>query len=83
MCLDEIHNKILRFLYENTPDDYDDSGEVSRKIILKSINYKPRQIEKACKDLESMGFIELYSSVYHNEWASIAITDEGLDYLKV
>ena len=82
MLLEDIHDEILRFLYKNLPEDYFESGEVSRKILFKSINYKPRQIEKACKDLESMGFVEFYTSVYHSEWVSIAITDEGLDYIE-
>ncbi|MCW4014173.1 MAG: hypothetical protein NWF07_14465 [Candidatus Bathyarchaeota archaeon] len=83
MSLENIHDEILRFLYKNLPEDYSESGETSRKILFKSINYKPRQIEKACKELESKGFVEFYTSVYHSEWASIAITDEGLDYLEV
>jgi len=83
MSLEAIHEEILQFLYKNLPEDYNDSGEVSRKILFKSINYKPRQIEKACKELESKGFVEFFTSVYHSEWASIAITDEGLDYLEV
>ncbi len=82
MSIEAIHMEILRFLYKNLPEDYSDSGKVSRKILLKSINYKPRQIEKACKELESKGFIELFTSVYRSEWASIAITDAGLDYLE-
>ena len=83
MSLENIHDEILLFLYKNLPEDYSDSGEISRKILFKSINYKPRQIEKACKELESKGFVEFFNSVYHSEWASIAITDEGLDYLEV
>jgi hypothetical protein len=46
------------------------------------VNYKPRQIEKACDDLESKGFVELHTGFYKNEWASITITDEGIDYLE-
>lgn len=83
MSLENIHDEILSFLHKNLPEDYSESGEVSRKILFKSINYKPRQIEKACKELEIKGFVEFYNSVYHREWASIAITDEGLDYLEV
>jgi DNA-binding MarR family transcriptional regulator len=82
MSLENIHDEILLFLYKNLPEDYSDSGEISRKILLKSINYKPRQIEKACKELESKGFVEFFNNVYHSEWVSIAITDEGLDYLE-
>jgi len=82
MSLEAIHEEILWFLYKNLPEDYSDSGEVSRKILFKSINYKPRQIEKACKELESKGFVEFFTSVYHKEWVSIAITDEGLDFLE-
>jgi len=42
MSLEAIHEEILWFLYKNLPEDYSDSGEVSRKILFKSINYKPR-----------------------------------------
>ena len=81
MSLERIHRDILRYLSDNLPQDFSDVGEVSRKILFKSVNYKPRQIEKACKDLESKGFVELHTGFYKSEWASISITDDGLDYL--
>ena len=56
-------------------------GGVSRKILFKSVNFKPRQIEKTCKDLESKGLLRFHTGFYKNEWASISITDEGMDYL--
>ncbi len=73
----------MRYLSDNLPKDFSESGEVSRKILFQSVNYKPRQIEKACKDLESRGFVELHTGFYKSEWASISITDEGLDYLEI
>ena len=82
MSLERIHQEILRYLFDNLPQDFSDTGEVSRKILLKSVNYKPRQIENACKDLESKGFVELHTGFYKNDWASISITDDGLDYLE-
>jgi len=80
MIFERIHHEILRYLSDNLPKGFE-SGEVSRKVLFKSVNYKPRQIEKACKDLESKGFVELYFGFYKNDWASISITDQGLDYL--
>ena len=82
MSLERIHQDILRYLSDNLPQDFSDTGEVSRKILFKSVNYKPRQIEKACDDLESRGFVELHTGFYRSEWASISITDDGLDYLE-
>ena len=82
MSLERVHREILRYLFDNLPQDFSESGEVSRKILLKSVNYKPRQIEKACKDLELRGFVELHSGFYKSDWASISITDEGLGYLE-
>ena len=81
MSLERVHQEILRYLYDNLPQDLSDTGEVSRKILFKSVNYKPRQIEKACDDLESKGYVVLHTGFYKNEWASISITDEGMDYL--
>ena len=82
MSLERIHQEILRYLFDNLPQDFSDTGEVSRKILFKSVNDKPREIEKACKDLESKGFVELHTGFYKNDWASISITDEGIDYLE-
>jgi len=82
MSLERIHQEILRYLFDNLPQDFSDMGEVSRKILFKSVNDKPREIEKACKDLESKGFVELHTGFHKNDWASISITDEGIDYLE-
>ena len=75
MSLERVHLDILRYLY--------DTGGVSRKILFQSVNYKPKQIEKACDDLESKGYVELHAGFYKSEWASISITDEGMDYLEL
>ena len=83
MSLERIHQEILRYLSDNLPQDFSDTGEVSRKILFKSVNDKPRQIDKACKDLESKGFVELHTGFYKSDWASISITDDGLDYLEI
>ena len=82
MSLERIHQDVLRYLSDNLPQDFSEAGDVSRKILFKSVNYKPRQIEKACHDLESRGFVELHTGFYKSEWASISITDDGLDYLE-
>ena len=82
MSLERIHHEILRYLSDNLPQDFSESGDVSRKILFKSVNYKPRQIGKACNNLESKGFVELNFGFYKNDWISISITDEGLDYLE-
>ena len=81
MSLERVHQEILRYLYDHLPQDLSDTGEVSRKILFKSVNFKPRQIEKACEDVESKGLVRLHSGFYKNEWTSISITDEGMDYL--
>ena len=82
MSLERIHHEILRYLFDNLPQDFSESGDVSRKVLFKSVNYKPRQIEKACKELVSEGFVELYFGFYKNEWISISITDDGMDYIE-
>ncbi len=81
MLLERVHLEILRYLSDNLPLDESDLGDVSRKILFKSVNFKPRQIEKACKDLESKGLVRLHSGFYKREWTSIFITDEGIDNL--
>jgi len=81
MSLEQVHLEILRYLYDNLPQDESDMGGVSRKILFKSVNFKPRQIEKACKDLESKRLVRLHSGFYKSEWTSISITDEGIDNL--
>ena len=81
MSLERVHLEILRYLYDNLPQDESDMGGVSRKIMFKSVNFKPRHIENACEDLESKGLVRLHSGFYKSEWTSISITDEGMDYL--
>ena len=81
MSLERVHLEILRYMYDNLPQDDSDTGDVSRKILFKSVNFKPRQIEKACEDLESKGLVRLHSGFYKSEWTSIFITDEGIDNL--
>ena len=82
MSLDRIHVEILRYLSDNMPQDFSDLGKISRKILFKSVNFKQRQVEKACKELETRGFVVLHSGFYKSDWTSISITDEGLDYLE-
>jgi len=82
MSLERIHHEILRYLFDNLSHDFSESGDVSRKVLFKSVNYKPRQIEKACKELESKGFVEFSFGFYKNEWVSISIRDDGMDYIE-
>ena len=82
MSLEKIHLEILRLLYDNSPQVFSYTGDVSRKILVKSVNFKPRQIEKACSDLESKGYVYLHTGFYKNDWSSISITDEGIDFLE-
>ncbi len=79
MSLERVHLEVLRYLSDNMPLDESDMGGVSLKIRFKSVNFKPRQVEKACKELESKGLVTLHSGFYKNEWSSISITDDGLD----
>lgn len=79
MLLERVHIEVLRYLFDNLPLDESDMGGVSRKILFKSVNFKPRQIEKACNALESKGLVRLHSGFYKSEWSSISITDEGMD----
>ena len=72
---------MLRYLFDNLPQDESEMGEVSRKILFKSVNFKPRQVEKACKELEARYMVWFKSGFYKNEWSSISITDEGIDYV--
>lgn len=81
MPLERVHLEVLRYLADNLPEDESDMGGVSRKVLFKSVNFKPRQIERACNELESKGMVRFTSGFYKNEWSSISITDDGLDYL--
>ena len=42
MSLERIHREILQFLSDNLPQDFSESGEVSRKILFQSVNFKLR-----------------------------------------
>jgi hypothetical protein len=79
MSLERVHHEVLRYLFDNLPFDESDMGGVSLKILFKSVNFKPRQVEKACKELESKGLVTFHSGFYKSEWTSISITDDGLD----
>jgi hypothetical protein len=79
MSLERVHLDVLRYLSDNLPLDESDMGGVSRKILFKSVKFKPKQVEKACKELESKGLVTLHSGFYKSEWTSISITDDGLD----
>ena len=81
MSFERVHQDILRYLFDNLPPDFSDTGGISRKILFKSVNYKQRQIEKACNYLESKGFVTLHIGFFKNEWSSISITDEGIDHV--
>jgi hypothetical protein len=81
VSLEKIHIDILQLLIDNTPQDLSDLGDVSRKILFQSVNYKPRQIEKACTELETRGLVQLHAGFYKNKWTSISITDKGIDTL--
>ena len=82
MSLEKIHLDILQLLMDNVPEDFSDTGDISRKILFKSVNYKPRQIEKACDELESRGFVQLHAGFFNKDWSSISITDEGIDAME-
>lgn len=79
MQLEKIHLEILQLLMDNLSEDFSDAGDISRKILFKSVNYKPRQIEKACDELESRGLVQLNAGFFNKDWSSISITDEGID----
>jgi len=82
VSLEKIHLEILQLLMDNVPKDFSDVGDISRKILFKSVNYKPKQIEKACDELESRGFVQLHAGFFKKEWSSISITDEGIDFME-
>ena len=82
MSLEKIHREILRLLYDNSSQDFSDTGDVSRKILVQSVNFKPRQIEKACSDLESKGYVHLHTGIdfleSKEEWDSNPWTPKWL-----
>ena len=82
MSLEKIHLEILQLLMDNTPQDLSDTGDISRKILFKSVNYKPKQIEKACNELETRGLVQLHVGFYKKDWSSISITDPGIDTIE-
>jgi len=79
MSLEKIHLEILKLLMDNTPQDLSDTGDISRKILFKSVNYKPKQIERACYELETRALVQLHAGFYNKDWSSISITDKGID----
>ena len=81
MSLEKIHFDILQLLMDNTPQDISDTGDIARKILFKSVNHKPRQIEKACNELETRGLVQLHAGFYNKDWTSISITDQGIDIM--
>lgn len=79
MSLEKIHLEILQLLLDNTPQDLSATSDISRKILFKSVNYKPRQIAKACDELETRGLVRLHAGFYNKGWSAISITDKGID----
>ena len=73
---------MLRYLFDNLPHDESVQGNISRKILFKSVNSKSKQIEKACKELGEKGFVRFQSGFYTKEWSSISLTDLGMDYME-
>lgn len=82
MSLEKIHLDILQLLMDKIPEDFSDTGDISRKILFKSVNYKPKQIEKACDELKSRGLVQLHAGFFNKDWSSISITDEGIDLIE-
>ena len=82
MSLERVHIEVLRYLADNLPEEESEMGGVSRKVLFKSVNFKPRQIERACAELESRGLVRFKSGFYKSEWSSITLTDQGMDYLE-
>ena len=82
MSLEKVHLGVLRYLYDNLPQGEAVSGDISRKVLFKSVNFKPRQIDKACKELEELGYVRFHFGFYKNEWSSINLTDSGMDYFE-
>ena len=82
MSLEKIHLDILQLLIGNVPKDLSEAGDISRKILFQSVKYKPKQVEKACEELESRGFVQLHASIFNKDWSSISITDEGMDVIE-
>ena len=82
MSLEKIHLEILQLLLDNVPKDFSEAGDISRKILFKSVNYKPKQIEKACEELKSRGFVRLHAGFFRKAWSSISITVEGIDVIE-
>ena len=82
MSLEKIHLEILQLLMDNLSEDFSDADDISRKILFKSVNYKPKQIEKACDELESRGLVQLHAGFYNKDWSTISITDQGIDTME-
>jgi len=82
MSLEKIHLEILQLLMDNLSEDLSDAGDISRKILFKSVNHKPKQIEKACDELETRGLVQLHAGFFNKDWSSISITDEGIDIIE-
>jgi hypothetical protein len=82
VSLEKIHVEILQLLIANTPQDLSDPGDISRKILFQSVNYKPKQIEKACNELQTRGLVQLHAGFYNKDWSSISITDTGIDTIE-
>ena len=73
--------KMTGLLYDSLPQDSDE-GELSRKILFKGVNYKPKHVERACKELMEKGLVHLQAGFYSSDWTSISITDEGIDIIE-
>ena len=61
---------------DNTPQDLSDTGDISRKILFKSVNNKPKQIEKASAELETRGLVQLHAA-RHNTAQGVHETRAG------
>ncbi len=70
---------ILNAQFERNQDSFFGSDEVSIDKLYDVLNYRDRHIDRALKNLEAKGLIELSTSAWSGEVTSAEISQKGID----
>jgi len=80
---DKIRYEILEILCAQKPETIFDSGEISRKRLLRALSFKPEQIDKNVSNLEARGLVKVYSTIFDDTpWSTVSITTRGIEYFE-
>lgn len=77
---EKIRREILEILNANVSPSVFDPTYVDRKRLYNALSYPKREIDKNINNLEARRLIRFHYSLFADEWSSVSITDEGIEY---